>query len=69
MDNKYENKFKAFSGQVLNLDSKLGSRSALVTRTGSDFLPRFSNCHLEFGKIGGGGAGGAGAGFMITKAL
>ena len=29
----------------------LGSRSALVTRTGSDILPRFSNCHLEFGKI------------------
>ena len=29
----------------------LGSRSALVTRTGSDFLSRFSNCHLEFGKI------------------
>ena len=29
----------------------LGSRSALVTRTGTDFLPRFSNCHLEFGKI------------------
>ena len=29
----------------------MGSRSALVIRTGSDFLPKFSNCHLEFGKI------------------